>query len=131
MQNEIWWMTHAHYVEQGLPDTGEWSQAEQDFTAEDPVRPAAATKRKDRGLRGYARINTDGTKSPIRVYPRNPRSSSLFLYFGNSKSLRHDTHAHSPSEVCGSMRRRAAHEVPLGKRDQLALAREAKGVKGN
>jgi hypothetical protein len=27
----------------------------------------------NRGLRGYARINTDGTELSIRAYPRNPR----------------------------------------------------------
>src|SRR5260370_26676610 len=52
-----------------------------------PTSPTAACSRnkkeqqKDRGLRGYARINTDGTNEHIRAYPRNPRLNSSFLTF--------------------------------------------------
>jgi len=39
----------------------------------------AVNRTKNRGFRGYARINTTRVNSHIRAYPRNPRSFVFFI----------------------------------------------------
>jgi hypothetical protein len=59
-----------------LVQTFDFLSCRNDFEA----RKSQKSKEFDRGLRGYARINTDGTKAPIRAYPRNPRSFYISVW---------------------------------------------------